>query len=132
MERYLLDTMTILWMGFLPENLPRHASEILSDSEADLNYSSVSLWEIGLKMGGGGYREFELPDDWDVQIPKHLEQQGISRIEVEPKDCRLIQDLPFHHKDPFDRMLIAQALNVDFTVISSDKRFDDYGLKRVW
>ena len=84
MDRYLLDTMAILWMGFLPEKLSRHASEILSDSEADLNFSSVSLWEIGLKMGGGGYWEFELPDDWDVQIPEHLQQQGISRIEVVP------------------------------------------------
>jgi PIN domain nuclease of toxin-antitoxin system len=132
MEHYLLDTMAILWMGFLPENIPRLASETLSNPETDLSYSMVSLWEIGLKMGGGGYREFELPKDWDILIPERLEQQGISRIELLPKDCRLIQDLPFHHKDPFDRMLIAQALNGRFSVIGSDERFDDYGVIRVW
>jgi PIN domain nuclease of toxin-antitoxin system len=132
MERYLLDTMAVLWMGFLPENLPKRASKILSDPETDLSYSMVSLWEIGLKLGSGGYREFELPGDWDVQIPRRLEEQGFARIEVVPKDCRRIQNLPFHHRDPFDRMLIAQAINGNFTVIGSDKIFDDYGVKRVW
>lgn len=132
MERYLLDTMAVLWMGFLPENLPERASNTLCDPEADLSYSMVSLWEIGLKLGGRGYREFELPDDWEVQIPRRLEEQGFSRIEVVPKDCRLIQNLPFHHRDPFDRMLIAQAMNGNFTVIGSDKIFDDYGVRRIW
>ena len=132
MERYLLDTMAVLWMGFLPENLPGRAAKILCDPEADLSYSMVSLWEIGLKLGGRGYREFELPDDWEVQIPRRLEEQGFSRIEVVPKDCRLIQNLPFHHRDPFDRMLVAQAMNGNFTVIGSDRIFDDYGVKRIW
>ena len=132
MERYLLDTMAVLWMGFLPQNLSGRAAQILCDSEVELSYSIVSLWEIALKMSGQGYREFKLPDDWEVQIPKRLEEQGISRIEVVPKDCRLIQDLPFYHREPFDRMLVAQAINGNFTVIGSDRIFDDYGMKRVW
>ena len=132
MERYLLDTMAILWMGYLPEKLSENAVQTLCDAESDLSYSMVSLWEIGLKMGGGGYREFGLPHDWEVQMPERLEMQGIHGIGVLPKDCRLIQDLPFHHKDPFDRMIIAQALNADLKVISSDGRFDDYGVKRLW
>ncbi len=132
MERYLLDTMAILWMGFSPAQLSKLASETLIDLKTDLSYSMVSLWEIGLKMGGGGYREFRLPQDWEIQIPERLEQQGIMRVEITPKDCRLIQDLPFHHKDPFDRMIIAQALNGGFTVIGSDERFDDYGVRRIW
>ena len=119
-------------MGFLPQNLSGRAAQILCDSEVELSYSIVSLWEIALKMSGQGYREFKLPDDWEVQIPKRLEEQGISRIEVVPKDCRLIQDLPFHHRDPFDRMLVAQAMNGNFTVIGSDRIFDDYEMKRVW
>jgi PIN domain nuclease of toxin-antitoxin system len=132
MERYLLDTMAVLWMGFLPENLPKLASKILSDPAADLSYSMVSLWEIGLKLGSGGYREFALPDDWEVQIPRRLEEQGFARIKLAPMDCRLIQNLPFHHRDPFDRMIIAQSMNGNFTVVGSDRIFDDYGVKRVW
>jgi PIN domain nuclease of toxin-antitoxin system len=124
--------MAVLWMGFSPAQLSKRASEILCDANVELRYSMVSLWEIGLKMGGGGYREFRLPDDWESKIPARLERQGITRVEITPKDFRLIQDLPFHHKDPFDRMIIAQTLHAGFTVISSDKCFDDYGVKRLW
>ena len=73
-----------------------------------------------------------MPADWDIALPGQLENQGIVRLPVEPQNCRMVQDLPFHHKDPFDRMLIAQALNGGFTVIGSDRIFDDYGVKRIW
>ena len=132
MERFLLDTMTVLWMALRPDLLGKNAARTLADSESDLAYSVVSLWEIGIKMAGKGYDEFELPNDWDVALPEQLEKQGIIRLNIEPMNCRLIEDLPFHHRDPFDRMLIAQALQYDFTVIGSDKIFDDYGVKRVW
>lgn len=132
MERCLLDTMAVLWMALRPDLLGKNAAKKLADPESDLAYSVVSLWEIGIKMAGTGYEEFELPDDWDVALREQLEVQGILRLEIEPKNCRLIRDLPFHHRDPFDRMIIAKALQGDFTVIGTDKIFDDYGVKRVW
>ena len=132
MERYLLDTMAVLWMALRPDLLGKNAASILADPNLSLAYSVVSLWEIGIKMAGKGYDEFELPDDWDVALPQQLEDQGIMRLEIGPRNCRMIQDLPFHHCDPFDRMIIAQALNRNFTVIGSDKIFDDYGVKRIW
>ena len=132
MERYLLDTMAVLWMALRPDLLGRTAAGTLRDPASSLTYSVVSLWEIGIKMSGKGYEGFELPDDWDRALPKQLGDQGIARLEIEPGDCRLIQDLPFHHRDPFDRMIIAQAMRGDLTVIGSDKIFDDYGVKRIW
>lgn len=132
MERYLLDTMAVLWMALRPDLLGRTAARTLRDPASSLTYSVVSLWEIGIKMSGKGYEDFKLPDDWDRILPEQLGEQGISRLEIEPVDCRLIQDLPFHHRDPFDRMIIAQAMRGDFTVIGSDKIFDDYGVKRIW
>ncbi len=72
------------------------------------------------------------PDDWDVALPEQMEDQGIVRMDIGARNCRMIQNLPFHHKDPFDRMLIVQALERDFTVIGSDKVFDLYGVKRLW
>jgi len=132
MQRCLLDTMTILWMALRPDLLGKPASRQLLAEENELTWSMVSLWEIGIKMGGKGYREFELPDDWEKSHPERMKIQGMIQMEVLPVHCRLIQDLPFHHKDPFDRMLIAQALVENLTVIGSDEVFDAYGVKRVW
>jgi PIN domain nuclease of toxin-antitoxin system len=132
MERYLLDTMAVLWMALRPDLLGKYAVGKLVDPASSLAYSVVSLWEIGIKMAGRGYDGFELPNDWDRALPELLEEQAIVRLEIEPKDCRMIQEMPFHHRDPFDRMIIAQALNGDFGVIGSDKLFDQYGVKRIW
>ncbi|MDP3851330.1 MAG: type II toxin-antitoxin system VapC family toxin [Luteolibacter sp.] len=132
MERCLLDTMAVLWMALRPDLLGKGAVRKLADSDLFLAYSVVSLWEIGIKMAGKGYHDFELPDDWDVSLAEQLDAQEIVRLEIEPGHCRMIQDLPFHHRDPFDRMIIVQALQGNFTVIGSDKVFDDYGVGRVW
>ena len=102
------------------------------NTDSELAYSMVSLWEIGIKMAGGGDEGFELPADWDVSLPEQMEVQGIVRLNIEPKNCRMIEDLPFHHRDPFDRMLVAQALQGDYRVIGSDDAFEKYGVKRVW
>ncbi len=132
MDRYLLDTMAVLWMALRPDLLGKNAEGKLVDPDLDMAYSIVSLWEIGIKMSGKGYDGFKLPADWDRSLPEQLEEQGITRLPVHPQNCRMIQDLPFHHRDPFDRMIIAQALSGDFTVIGSDRIFDDYGVRRVW
>lgn len=132
MRSYLLDTMAILWMAFEPYKLGRRATNALEEEGVPLLYSMVSLWEIGLKMGGRGYREFVLPENWEVEIPEGLAEQGIAELPILPRHCRRVQDLPFHHKDPFDRMLIAQALAEGLDVIGSDARFDAYGVRRIW
>lgn len=132
MKRYLLDTMAILWTAFEPEKVSRRAAAALLDESAELHYSISSLWEIGIKMGGRGYRGFVLPDDWEVVIPDGLVRQRILPLDITPRHCRRIQDLPFLHRDPFDRMLIVQALEEGLGVISSDRQFDDYGVTRIW
>ena len=131
-RRYLLDTMTILWFAFLPKRLPRTAREVLLDEAAQLVFSTVSLWEIGLKMGVGGYGDFKLPNDWERCMPEGLKHQGISLLNIEAAHCRRIQDLPFHHRDPFDRMLAAQCQIEGMSILSSDAIFDVYGVNRVW
>ncbi len=121
MNGYLLDTMTILWMAFEPEKVGRGASARLADDGTRLQYSISSIWEIGIKMGRRGYREFVLPVDWEIAIPEGLAGQGITQLPILPRHCRRIQDLPFHHRDPFDRMLIAQALEEKLEVIGCDE-----------
>lgn len=124
--------MTILWHAFLPKRLPRAAREVLLDEASQLSFSIVSLWEIGLKMSVGAYPDFKLPSNWDVCIPEGLKQQGIVLLSVEAIHCRRIQDLLFHHRDPFDRMLAAQCQIEGSTILSSDAIFDAYGVIRVW
>jgi PIN domain nuclease of toxin-antitoxin system len=129
---FLLDTMAVLWFAFLPKRLSKAARQVLLDDTARLVFSSVSLWEIGLKMSVGGYHYFKLPDDWEIRLPAGLQQQGIPRLHIEAEHCRRIQDLPFHHKDPFDRMLVAQCQIQGLSILSSDAIFDAYGVPRVW
>ncbi|MEX1115951.1 MAG: type II toxin-antitoxin system VapC family toxin, partial [Akkermansiaceae bacterium] len=97
-----------------------------------LFYSIVTLWEIGIKMSKGGFEDLVHPDDWDRRIVEGFKEQGVACVGISQVHCKLIESLPFHHKDPFDRMLIAQALNGGLAVIGSDERFDHYGVKRVW
>jgi PIN domain nuclease of toxin-antitoxin system len=132
MERYLLDTMTVLWMAFEPERIGKDAAVLLESADTDLSYSVISLWEIGLKMGRGGYHGFQLPQDWHQSITQGLADQGITERPIRPAHCRRLQDLPLFHKDPFDRMLIAQSLEENWCVIGCDTRFDEYGVRRRW
>jgi len=132
MKTYLLDTMTILWMGFEPEKVGKKAAALIEGNNARILYSITSLWEIGIKMGGRGYRDFFLPEDWHRLIAEGFTVQGIEELQILPGHCRRVQDLPAHHKDPFDRMLIAQALEGGLEVIGCDRQFDAYGVRRVW
>ena len=129
---YLLDTMTVLWMAVSPQRLSPKARAVLLDEKAAIRFTIVNLWEIGIKMSVGGYPDFQVPRDWERAIPDGLRSQGFEMLAVEPTDCRRIETLPFHHRDPFDRMIVAQALARDLQVLGTDERFDAYGVDRIW
>ena len=99
--------------------------------EADQVFlSPVTLWEIGLKGSGKGF-DFHLPDDWETVLLAHAELYQVSWLPISPRHCRLIQDLPFHHKDPFDRMLIAQARSEGLTLVSRDAAVAKYEVRHI-
>ena len=131
MMMVLMDTNALLWAAYAPGKLTTPAKEAFFSAEG-ITVSIVSLWEIGLKMSRGGYDGLAVPVDWEKSLVTWMEEQKFQIIGVDLAGCRKIQDLPFHHKDPFDRMLIAQALHGAFTVITSDDRFEAYGVNRVW
>lgn len=101
------------------------------DGTLPLFYSTISFLEIALKRSASGF-DFEIEDEWDELVPKALEEAGVPRIDLRATDCRKMEDLPLHHRDPFDRMLIAQALQRKLGILSRDDAFDDYGVCRVW
>ena len=132
MKAYLLDTMTVLRMTFLPKKLGAEAAKILQTEEPSLWYSAAAIWEIGIRMSIGGYQDLALPGDWNHHLITELEKQRIHCLEIAPKYCQALQELDQHHRDPFDRMMIAQAKTENLIIIGSDQKFDQYEVPRIW
>ncbi len=132
MNAVLLDTVVVLRALFLPEKLTPRAETTLKDPGIGLHFSPASLWEIGIKMSLSGFDGIRLPEDWDKRIPAALSDLQAGSLTIRAEDCRRVQDLPFHHRDPFDRMLIAQSLERGLDIISPDPGFDAYGVRRIW
>ncbi|MFN7377518.1 MAG: type II toxin-antitoxin system VapC family toxin [Pseudanabaena sp.] len=127
MSQYLLDTHTFIWLSENSDELPSNLKDIIE--EADTVYLSiVSLWEIAIKLNLG---KLSLKQDYEA-IETELEASDILLLPITFNDTIQIRDLPLHHRDPFDRMLIAQAITRSLTVISRDVAFDAYPIQRLW
>ena len=127
---WLLDTHALLWMLHGDKRLSKKAAQAI-DGRLPLYHSSVSFWEIAIKLSGKGF-DFELTDDWNRIYPDELKRIGIPLLAPTIDDCRLLQELPKHHGDPFDRMLVCQAERLGLGIISMDEIIDSYQVTRVW
>lgn len=126
---FLLDTHALLW--FLEESprLSVTAREITTQSDAAVYVSIVSAWEIALKMSVG---KLTLRMPLSELFRDYLNAETFALLPIGPDHlCRFVE-LPRHHGDPFDRLITAQALNEDFTLVSCDAAFDAYGVRRLW
>jgi PIN domain nuclease of toxin-antitoxin system len=126
----LLDTQAFLWMSVDDDRLSRSARREIENT-VTLAVSVMSFWEIALKLSRRGL-DFELPLDWDQVLQRQMQELRITRIDLVPAHCRRLQDLPWHHKDPFDRMLVAQAQEEKLAVLSSDRQLRAYDVKVIW
>lgn len=128
--RLLLDTHTILWMVADDPRLPESArGRILAGK--DLAWSVASLWEIAIKLSLQR-QDFRLGPSWERRIPEEMTRNGIQRLDLQPAHCAAVSKLPWHHRDPFDRLLVAQAKVEKRTLLSNDIQLDAYGIARVW
>jgi PIN domain nuclease of toxin-antitoxin system len=130
---YLLDTHYILWILFNPEIIKENIIAILEDENSVKYISGINLWEISLKYSLG---KLELEDTNPDEIFEALNNSGFELLEVNNQLYSSYYKLPkkVNHKDPFDRMLIWQAINHDFTLISNDQKIRQYinnGLKLI-
>lgn len=125
---YLLDTHAWLWWLFEPEKLGPNARAAISDEDAVCGFSAASAWEIAIKLQLG---KLSIPGDLS-QVLEQLELQGLRWLEIGRAHCQHFLHLPLHHRDPFDRMLVAQASCEKLPLISKDPWIDSYGLKRIW
>jgi len=118
--RILLDTHVVLWWLNDDAQLGKKARCLIGDPANTIFLSSVCTWEIWLKKSLG---KLKLPDDFD----KWLAKEEFEPLPLTAAHTRLVAELPWHHRDPFDRMLIAQAMACDLTLLTSDARLKKYG-----
>ena len=126
--RVLLDTHTFLWWANDDPRLSAYARQAIGDA-TDAFLSIASCWEIAIKVSRN---KLTLPKPIDRLVPEQLGLNGFQLLQVDLDDIARVATLPFHHRDPFDRLLIAQALDDELTVVSADPIFQKYGVRRVW
>lgn len=119
--RLLLDSHALLWALWRPTALSVQARLALEVAENEVVASVVSLWELQIKASVG---KLALPDDLAVTFSR----MTTSLLQIEMAHLRRIRTLPFHHRDPFDRMLIAQAMEEGLTIVTRDRVFKNYGV----
>jgi PIN domain nuclease of toxin-antitoxin system len=127
--RLLLDTHAFLWWVADAPELSAPAREAIRNPRAECLLSLVSCWEIAIKHSLGKLR---LPTSLENFIPEQMAANGFQQMEIDFRHISRVAALPFHHRDPFDRLLIAQAMTEDATLVSADPAFDAYGVKRLW
>lgn len=125
---YLLDTHTLIWFLNGDKDLSFNARKAIESFEA-LNFVSIaSLWEIAIKVSLG---RLELKTSFE-KIEEEIIKNNFKILPITFRDTMVLSTLPFHHRDPFDRLLIAQNMNNDFTIISKDPLFESYQIKTLW
>ena len=124
----LLDTHAFLWWIADSSRLSARAYGAIADAENDIAVSAASAWEIATK-----HRLGRLPSDALAPgIGVYIAQQGFDEVSITVDDASRAGTLPQHHRDPFDRMLIAQALSRSLFLVSNESLFDRYGVSRLW
>ncbi len=128
--RLLLDTHTILWMVSDDPRLSEPARRSIQ-STTELFWSIASLWEIGIKLSLDR-TDFRLGPGWAHLIPAEMQHNGIQRLPIEPGHCERLSRLPWNHRDPFDRLLVAQASCENLGMVSRDRHLSSYGIEVIW
>ncbi|PPD21461.1 MAG: PIN domain nuclease [Methylomonas sp.] len=125
--RFLLDTHTLLWFLTDDAALSTTAKTIVELADNTILISPASYWEIAIKISLGEYR---LPEPLSSFMARELSRNGMTILPISIEHAEHVAALPFHHRDPFDRLLIAQALVENVQVVSIDTAFDAYDIKR--
>ena len=127
--KVLLDTHAFLWLVTGDYRLSEMARQTFLNTENRLFFSAASLWEICIKMSLG---KISLKGGWFQTIQDEMVVNVIQWLPIEMPHCAEVTKLPFHHRDPIDRMLIAQAMVEDMRLLSRDRHLSAYAIKRIW
>ena len=126
---YLLDTHAFLWFINDDASLSSTAKALIEDPENTFYLRIASIWEMAIKVS---LDKLEMPTPFTDFIDEQLDENTIILLNIKTAHTGVVTTLPFHHRDPFDRLIIAQSKVEDIPVIGKDAIFDDYGIKRLW
>lgn len=129
MTRILLDTHAFLWFALNDSRLSANAKDCMEDPDSDLLFSPASYWEIAIKISIGKY---SLPEDFTDFMRDQIDENQLTVLPVSIQHAAAVSSMPFHHRDPFDRLLVAQAIVENVELLSSDEIFDSYPVTRLW
>jgi PIN domain nuclease of toxin-antitoxin system len=129
MKRLLLDTHAFLWWVEDSPQLSEAARQLMQELENDCFFSVASSWEMAVKASIG---KLKLSVPVNEYVPQHVAANQFRELPISFRHAARVEFLPFHHRDPFDRLLAAQALEEELLLISADRIFDRYGVMRVW
>jgi PIN domain nuclease of toxin-antitoxin system len=127
--RLLLDTHVFIWWVGLPEKLSERVTTLLGNRDNELFLSVASVWEMQIKLKSGKLT-LDLP--LEEMILNQQEENDLNLLNIDVADVWVLDGLPVPHRDPFDRMIIAQSIRAELSLISVDRLFDSYPIKRLW
>lgn len=123
--KLLLDTHVALWAATAPDRLGRDVRVAIEDGANQVCLSVVSAWEIAIKQSLG---KLDLPEPAGTWLPAVVRRTGLDILELNMAAALRIGGLPWHHRDPFDRLLVAQALEAGFSLVTRDRELGAYGV----
>jgi PIN domain nuclease of toxin-antitoxin system len=125
----LLDTHTFIWYVTDNSRLSNQVLEFINDENNEILLSIASLWEIAIKQNLG---KLSSNQPFEIFITQQLNFNDFRLLDIKISHVAVVATLPLHHRDPFDRILIAQALVENIPILSADKIFDLYPIRRIW
>jgi PIN domain nuclease of toxin-antitoxin system len=127
--RLLLDTHAFLWFITADPRLGANAKSSIENPANQRLLSTASLWEMAIKLSLG---KLILAKPFDTLIADQLAANAIDILSIEVSHVTAVSKMPFHHRDPFDRLLVAQAIVERIPIVSAETTFDAYGVDRIW
>jgi PIN domain nuclease of toxin-antitoxin system len=126
---YLIDTHTLLWILKDDSKLSKKAKRLYLDPQNEILFSMSGIWELAIKSSLG---RVSLDTSLGEFVQEHIKGNDIGILHIELPHVLRVEQLPFHHRNPFDRLLISQSIENNLPIISSDKNFDLYRIQRIW
>ena len=127
--KLLLDTQCWLWWFANPERLNTEAIELIGEEKNQLYLSVASIWEIAIKVSLG---KLNLPEPPSEYVPSRMMMLGTTSVDIKGIHAIGAASLPYHHRDPFDRMLIAQSQIEQMQILTADSVFNQYDVNLIW
>jgi PIN domain nuclease of toxin-antitoxin system len=125
----LLDTHAFLWFLLDEPKLRVTARGLIGDPNNEIHVSPATYWEIAIKIA---LRKYTLPEPFEAFMEREIVINDFRILPIELKHVAILTTMPFHHRDPFDRLLIAQAIVEQIAIVSGDPVFDAYPITRLW